>query len=560
VFSQQLTKLTGGFVFTPKQADESVFDEDWLLKCKRKIMAGGGYYNDDYTPNFVSHQFDYDKEYISFIGPCFNLPYAWSGSGSLECRATVSRLIALRAPDRPGFSDYLRYNQARVGRRLRASIHKYKQWFEGRIDRKTFDDEHPEWLFKPNAKRLFRMNVNQQALVDGNMFVDDNKPVGFKPKKGELLEPGKKRGIGDLGAARTNATAAHFSSIKSAMAGVYTHKNYDFEFVEEPSLLKLSSVFEKLVQPGALGKAYYVYFSDDSCVSANCSDGVIYFNGDIKQCDGSHYTAILQLMEEFLTKTNGRENAHYDSVHRAYSYLGKALKFKNPLGKGSVLYKFNELCRRMYSGFAGTTTTNNLANIFIGFSLQLLCPDPGLVTKEEFMRLYVEAAEMVGYLVKVQICETYHDLQFLKHSPAKVDGVMVPYMGVGVMLRGHGLFKGDLPGRGDINKRAQTFVSEVAESRIGWGNHIINRAFQSKIIPKSCKTEMTGVVYANYLSDIRSKSNGFIDVVIPTQEVAARYRVTEAELQSLADLIEQSRIGELVTSRCATMLYNKDYG
>jgi len=544
-------KLTPSFSFAPKPCDVNV-----LTSACRVRLLRSGMVHDDFTPKFIVKPMDYCKEYVSSFGPSFALPYNMPGSGADEHRAAISRMIALREPTVIGLNERLISNQARLGRHLRAALCKYKSYFESRIERKHFSESYPEWLFKPHAKRQLRIAQDVLNHEYGRDDLEDTLAVEFKLKGGEFLASGKKRGIGDLGSMRTGATAHVFDSIKEAMASEYVTGQYTFEFVKTPDKDVLRATFRKLLLPSP-DTVYYNYFSDDCNVSASCLDGVVYFNGDIRQCDGSHYTSMLNLVRNFLSNTNGSPNDHYEAINRAFNYLGRPLKFRNKHGKENVKYQFTTM--RMYSGFAGTTTTNNFANLFIGLCLQRRVPHPGVITRAEFKRQYVLAAQDAGYLVKIQECDRPEKLQFLKHWCTYVDGELEVCMGLGVDLRGFGMYKGDLPGRGSYLDRARQYVSDVVVGRRNWGSHILRDSFE-KFVVRERKVRMTGVVYANLLMADKAKSVGGAGVYIPIESLVARYDVPGYEILELCELIGSAQFGDLITHPAATAFYNIDYG
>jgi len=139
-------KLTPSFTFTPKPPESSVLTPE----CLRRLLASGKVH-EDLTPIFAIDEVDYNREYVSFFGPGFALPYNLPGSGPDEHRTAIGRMIALREPGRPGFNERLIQNQNRLKRRLRCALYRYKQHFEARIERKHYTESYPEWLFKPHA-------------------------------------------------------------------------------------------------------------------------------------------------------------------------------------------------------------------------------------------------------------------------------------------------------------------------------------------------------------------------------------------------------------------------
>jgi len=547
-------KLTPSFTFTPKPCEESILTST----CRTTLLKSGTVY-EDFTPKFSCTPEEYNSEYVSFFGPGFALPINLPGSGEGEHRTAIGRMIALRAPEKPGYNEFLISNQEKVFKHVRHALHSYKLHFESRINRVMPDESYPLWRDQAHNKKAERVECHLENCDIGHDAVDDDKPVVVKLKPFEKLPDGKKRCVGNLGTHRTAATAHVFSYIKEAMEGEYIHQNYTFEFVKTPAKNVLVSVFTKLLNP-KFGTAYYPYFSDDCCVSAHCRDGIVYFNGDIKQCDGSHYTKLLDSIRDFLANTRGQKNEHFEAVTRAFDYLGQPAIFKNKNKRHKQKVKYSFTSKRMYSGFAGTTVTNNFANLIIGFCLQKRVPNPGLITREEYKRQYRLAAEDAGYLVKVQECNCPEDLQFLKHFTTIVDGEVVVCMGLGVEVRGFAMFDGDLPGRGSYGARARTFLSDVVESRANWGNHVLRDAMNTLVIPRETKVLMTGAAYASSLTTQIEKSVGATDVFIPLVSLEKRYKIPSCLIVELCQLIVDAKQGELITHPAAVAFYSIDYG
>lgn len=533
-------------LYTPKPFDAFNIQ---ILYCDKTVRVDEGG-----APIFNIRDTDVQKEYRTMFGPIFIIPELYMpGQSADDHKIAIQRMISIRKPEKPGLHYRLIENQSDSSRMLRAGIHSFKTWFYQRINLVQREVGYPLWVFKPHAKKKLRVMTDELINRQCNDRFNDEEDVLFKLKNFEMLVANKKRGIGDLGAVRTNATAWCFDYIKDAMAGRYLHKGYRFEFVSKPDVHVIKRVLEELVSP--IKGVYYVYFSDDCCVSASCCDGVVYFNGDISQCDGSHFST-LDIALKFLSVDNfGKEHCFTDTVKRAFSFLSRPLLFRNKFCKrNKIQYKFRGM--KMYSGFAGTTVVNNIANMLIGLMLQRLCPDPAKVTKKEFQDLYVQAAYLVGYNVTVGVCECPEDLQFLKMSPSVVDGVLTPYMNIGVHLRGFGTFPYDLPGRGELRARAETFNSDVVKSRVHWGHHAIYDAFKHHIIAHS-EVHLSGSVYAACFED---KVFGMNSTYIPLESIARRYRCSVYDLRELCSYIKCARYGDLVNLPILSTIYKKDYG
>lgn len=538
--------------YTPVPPDLTVVKDGEYI---RKQIANGSM-NEDLTPNFVDHTLANIDSYRSIFGPFFPIrKLCLPGCGPVEYRILVGRMIALRAPEAIGFSERLAIQQSTGIRSVRHVLGLFKKHIELNIVRLSYEESYPKWLFEPNAKRQLRIHVNKQVYDKGGDYEDDDKPVEFKPKNDEMLGPNKKRGIGDLGVYRTNATAHIMSSIKEAWTNDFTYKNTRIRYVKSADKRSLSDAFTLLVNPGE-NKIFFVLHSDDSCVSADCSDGVVYFNGDIKACDGSHRTIMFNTLFRLLAYSEGIKNVHHDALERAFKYLKQDLvvKYKKDR-KQKVKYKFETM--RLYSGSTLTTIVNNFANELIAIKLALLVPNPREITGAQFRAFYVQAGEEVGYILKVCDCSCPEQLQFLKHSPSLVDDVWVPWVNLGTFVRGFGTFAGDMPHKsGKYKEAAEDFVSEVVVARANWGNHSFNDSFKHLIKTVTKQRSRTNRVIAEQ----KEKSIGFMQQRIGIDCLAKRYGCQIVELEQLCDSISRSGVGDIVYHPVVQKIYECDYG
>jgi len=552
-----MTRIHPKFVYKSCTTDRSIFDPKWLIKSSLRQQSYG-LLSRDLTPNFMISDKHYTKQYRTLFGPYFHLPtLAMPGEGTLEYKCAVGRMIALRGDDVPNAkarSLRLAANQGTLGRRFRNILFRYKEHYESHIIRGDSEATYTEWLLATHPKKKLRMKTDAEFLkFEGKPRTMTH--VSYKLKNYELLADGKKRAIADLGSENTQDSAHDIPSIKSAMSYPFVHNNLTSEYVKTATHDNLSRVLGSLLNTER-GKIYFVYSSDDSCVGAGCKDGPVYFNGDVRACDGSHRTAFFNLIEQFLTITDGLDNAHATSVRRAMEYLKLPLVMRNPEEyREKVTYVFSTM--RLYSGSSLTTTINNFANLFISFALERRAPDPSKMTKEQFKHAYLMAGEDVGYLLKVDSCDFPEDLMFLKHFPSVVDGVVVPVVALGTWVRGFGTFVGDLPGKtsdGIIN-RAKAFVNDVVVSRDNWGNHALRDSFQH--LRCNHTVVMTGNAYREALT---SRSIGSTNIRVPDESLLRRYRISSCELENLCSRISSSDVGTVICDKTAHVMYIKDYG
>jgi len=552
----ELQKLTCEHVYVASEPDMDLFEDyfglGWMIR--QKIS---GLMHDDCTPDFHVKQDEYDKEYRSVFGPFFPVETAFlPGSGALEYRTMIGRLIAQRLPNDLAKDRRLKGNQLRLHRLNRVPLHRFTRYLESRMERKSLDESYFDWLFAKHAKKALRKRTHEDSNDIGCNTRDDKLPVQYKMKSDELLAAHKKRGVGDLGAMRTDATAHVCGAIKDAWSGVFSHGSVDAEFVTAPDIDKLGEVFQDLLEPPK-GRIVYKYFSDDSSLSALCKDGVVMINSDICKCDGSHGPRVFQACEQMLAQGLGHDHTTSKVIRRAFGYLGNRCVLRNKHRKEKVFYKFKS--KRLYSGSVLTTIINNFANLNIALSLAWRVPDPTLLTKEEFAEQCILAAEDVGYIIRLDICKEPEQLQFLKHSPSVVDGFVTAWMNLGVYMRGFGTFRGDLPGKKSVPIvcRAKAFVSEVVKGRKFWGNHDFNTSF-GHLISSSSKTN---TVIARHLSDQATKSVGRdVGRFIPLESLAVRYEIKVDELRELISYIKQCNVFTAVSLPVVQKIYTKDYG
>jgi len=516
-----------------------------------------GIMNEDLTPNFTDVALRVPPMVRSVFGPFFPLEQLhMPGHGPEEYRTLVGRMIALRAPERPGFSESLAKQQVVGIRELRPQINLFKKHLEMHINRRSYEQEYPEWLFQPHPKRQLRLMIAAAVQRLGNNDCDDEDDVDFKGKDNELLGGGKKRGIANMKEFRTDATAYAIPSIKDAWEKPFQLKNTILRYVKKADKESLVQAFKELLEP-EFNHMSFVYHSDDSCVAANCADGVVYFNGDIKACDGSHRTVIFDKLFKLLAFTGGLPNAHHAPLTRAFNYLKRDLRVRFPKDRRQkVKYKFKTM--RLYSGSVLTTLLNNFANLLIGMELTMLIPNPGLVTKEQLKEAYRQAGENVGYILKIVDCTVPEQLQFLKHSPTYVDGVIVPWVSLGTFIRGFGTFGGYLPHRkGGYDDAARSFIAEVVEGRKNWGNHEFNDSFHHLTKHKLVRPNHR---ITRVLDMEREKCIGDVGARVPIEALARRYQCEPVALKELCHHIANCQLGDLVYLPVVSHIYNVDYG
>lgn len=490
---------------------------------------------------------------------------AFPDDSSVSKAISQSRLLAIR-DNNLELHNRLRMNQSSLSKRLRGVLDNYHAHLHRNCEFVHHEKGYHDWLYLRGAKFKIRTWTTADRLLHLSELKDHMTPVEIFSKNGELLPKGKKRGVGNLGPFRTAYSAWVLTHLKHAMEEPFTYGNYVIRFVASPRSEVLDEVFQFLMNP-PLGKCHYVYFSDDCCFSMGCADGVFMANGDIKQCDGSHYNPLFNIVENLLAylprHLGGGRNEYYQEISYAMAQLWAPAVFRNKyklpnIKRESAMYKFNS--RRLYSGSVLTTAVNNIANFCIAACLAQRAPDPSHLTKAQVPELYRLGAQDAGYLVKCIVAHKPEDLQFLKCTPAIDDsGQYRSLMCLGVHLRGFGLIDGDLPSvygssKVPLAERGGRYLKDVVVSRDNWGDHFLHRAF------KDMTTRFTTVSDNTLREVMTTKFMGSAQVRFPIESLIKRYKCTADELLELAELISRATIGSIINHPSVSLLYEVDYG
>ena len=414
-----------------------------------------------------------DGSYRSLFGPCAahnGLIYANSDENTMA--AIQARILALVPPphferDTPiddqirTYDRQLEFNQTawfggfeKETSRSLAMSKDFEKWetYVSRLDeiKVRVHDPHPKKRLRLDAFSSL-MECDYQSTYLDRLWV---KRLWIKEKSDEIAKPGKPpRCIADLG---VKASLQGFLPTKRMKHWSAEHplrlesdgRTAIIRFVETPDFAELTSVFRNLMNPPC--DFYFVYFSDDACVSIRTPLGVARFNLDIRKCDRSHRPAIFealirtapwQIREEIkkLVEQCALPIHIRSRTHRGVSILAE---MTNSDGTPRVF---------LPSGSTITTLINNLANENLGRALFTV--DPRVIDgSRASLRTLQEKCEEVGYSVSgfEDPWKVYHQLQFLKHSPAFSEGPdgfgLYPLLNPGVLIRAIGTCKGDLPG------------------------------------------------------------------------------------------------------------------
>ncbi len=483
------------------------------------------------------------REYRTVFGPCFHSRTIMSNTSDDGLANAVKRITNIRKPEIPGYHERLVDNQYNMHLEY---LEHWKHQFKEKLRHILVDLPDAKilrrmWTISAHPKKKLRLKAEQDMLNDGMEGVTRCKIVDYKAKKDELLPIGKKtRAIGDLTCPGSTVLGYYIDYVKEAFLN-YQVNNCVATFIKSPDKDKMRDVFSNLMNKPGL---YFCYFSDDSCLGCDTIEGRMCCNLDISQCDGSNFEPVFNILEEVMSV----DSRYIPDIKLAFKQLELPLKIVSKDRRHKIILRPRN--KVLYSGSVLTTITNNMANMLIFLKIsEGYRPD---LTKAEMSTLIRESAEAVGYILKVDLCPTYHGIQFLKHSPAIVDGMIEPYLNLGVWFRGFGHCVGDVPGRSRVPlaHRFAVYNSDVIRSRIHGGKHAISKAFQRFVLDDSY-TVLESPVYGSQVVQ---------DAYIPDQEIKMRYDLTDAEFDELIESINLVKPNQRVYNDAINKIFQLDYG
>lgn len=410
-----------------------------------------------------------------------------------------------------------------------------------------------------------KMRLRIQALIDvknNQVYKHDCglysrlwlRIVDYKMKKDEFAKPGKvPRMIGDLGVAASLQGFRVTEFLKRGMAIANPNHlrvgDLTLRFCKTPSSEELEDIFEKLINPPT--KYYFVYFSDDSCLSIRHHDGTVStFNIDISGCDGSHTSAVFDALIA-ITPEEAREDVR---ILVEQCTLPIRIRFKGGTGRDKlVLQPVDSLTGkptpRLYSGSTITTVINNLACILGAVAVQ----EAGAETADAVIASFATA----GYKVTVDVCRDYSDIQFLKNSPAyDITGELRSLLNIGVLLRTYGTCKGDYPGSSKESLQARHDAYQAGLLRSTYPRVTFPLLDAMK---QNFDTAPAIDVSRAVAAQLEGKALATHAATFSDDEVFRRYRLTGTETAELSELAQLS-FGQYYASHGISKILEKDYG
>lgn len=407
-----------------------------------------------------------------------------------------------------------------------------------------YDDPHPKRELREHA--MAEMHIDGQ--FHGRLWLDQ---LLLKMKPNEIAKPGKyPRCIGDLGVAASLQGFVLTAMLKHAQEDhPIDTLGGTLSFMASPSPNKLAAAFEKLITPP--GAFFFCYFSDDSCLSFWHGGRVYRYNLDISQCDASHgdalFDAYVQLYPEELQVEAQVLIDQCSLPFRVVSRDGKERIVFQPRGK----------C--LFSGVTITTGINNLANKTICLAIMEAIQGGGFDGTTSFI---TNAALSAGYMVTCVDCtDDWHHLQFLKHSPViDTDGVLRALLNVGVLLRLSGCCDGDLPGRGDLQPRAEAFQHALLRGASPLARYtLLTRMIESTGQPPIPEAVAKRVdLLLQYRVDFSDHANN--PFLVSDDEVYRRYQLEPHHIDELNEGLGTATFGTIHRSVASDQILFVDYG
>jgi hypothetical protein len=408
----------------------------------------------------------------------------------------------------------------------------------------------------PHAKRRLRelalAEIQDQGIGEDDLWLE-KECVIIKIKPFELAKFLKgARTIADMGVKASLQGYRLTESMKYAFAQCFTTiGGHQMEFIPKPTAEDMTRVFRLLYHPPH--RSIFFYFSDDACYAVHTPDGIKRFNIDISKCDISHTPRLFDLLV-LLTPP-----AHRDNMRRLVAQCAADLRINAPeqripltFGKLRVLLRSRDKKPHLLSGSTLTTLINDLANILIASTFHP-------VRYPSKYNLEV-AAKRSGYLVTVEVCHTIQDLQFLKHSPViTTAGDLEAILNLGVLLRATGTCSGDLPGRGDIVLRAQQFQRLLLHGMYPRAHFPLIDAMKAKVEHAYAPDKLTEQILARIGPSFRPTPH-LREQFFSSAEIGKRYRLSDAHMHELTDLLGSAGHGDTVSCHAARVILLKDYG
>lgn len=497
-----------------------------------------------------------DGTYRTIFGPSVPIDAVIYQNNDDNVSKGLRRLTACRVPPLPawsflGWEEHLRTNQRQVLARNKELLLTMTGPFRLNLEPFTsFLYEAEEHHADTHPKKQLRIDAMRDMTATGvfgqHIWL---KHVTYKMKKDEYAKPGKAaRMIGDLKVPASLQGFRLTGMLKTALGSeTYGYKRGHWRFCPAATADLLQEQMDRLICP--IGRYYFVFFSDDSCLAVRSGDEVYRFNMDISSCDASHTDELFKLLSDLTPSCRQEVEALSDQCRcdiRIYSVNRSVRKreFVQLRPKGA----------RLYSGSTLTTYINSISQLVMLSVFAEL--DFSRMDRAQCAAAIENACLEAGYVVTLEVCEEIEDIQFLKYSPTLDEGGRYrPLLNLGTVLRTSGVCRGDLPGRGDLNDRALEFQNGLMNGISPGSSYALLDVLRRRCGHVVARDEVKRVVE----SLLYNKTAG-VSATFPDESMIKRYRLTLGEWQELVGMFEEAGPGDEVYVDAADKIMRKDYG
>lgn len=493
-----------------------------------------------------------DKSFDLIIGPIFShsaIKYSNIDHNAIKAtdRITASIGDELTAAQSRFFDRMPRY-----ARRISANLREHHKCNLGQLD-----VDWVEMLYvyadTPHPKRKLRLQAAVEIDNLGLMSINKCgittliRKVSTKLKRGEWAKPGKlPRNIIDLSCVGSLIAGFLLERLKKSLATYRYSNSRVVEFIPASNFDNLTNAFTKLRD----SPFHFVYFSDDSCMTARCLDGQLMCNIDISSCDASLSAKFFEWVESTIPAgpwktwfTSAVQQLRLDvTVRRANGQKFCTLK---PNGES-----LNNMC--LFSGSILTTFVDCYANLLIGETLSRI-PFNTLTRAEAIPLIERTLRENLGFNVTVDVAEHFQQLQFLKNSPTESGE---PWLNLATILRTVGVCKGGVipplaPHWASMShdEKERMWNATLIEGMKYAGDSEPLRLLAEKFNRVGDKSFLCGK-----LQDFNRSST------VSSTDIIRRYNLTLPEYDEFISLVAQADIHTVIRCSAIDKIYLKDYG
>jgi len=404
-------------------------------------------------------------------------------------------------------------------------------------------EEAIELAHIPHPKRKLRALALKEIDDHGQAGDYWSSSVWWKMKLDEYAKPGKyPRVIVDLGVAASLEAAAWIERAKKSIADKILRYNgwvYVFCGTPEPDLVM--KYMDMIWHNRLDADGYHLVFSDDSVIATYVDGDWRVFNADISTCDASHTSSLFTFLMDF-----------FDAPESVRDVLNKQVMADIRVGVKKAPPVFMRP-RGFYlqSGSVMTTLINTIAQLVM---FSCLCSRTYNVEAD-----IIRAAADTGYVITLERCILYEDIQFLKMSPTRsISGSYHACLNLGVILRASGTCRGDVP---KFRKRRCLEV-DALHFQHNLMSGMLNRIYHEHLNLLSPygvdRSEYKLKIAQEYVNAIRYMTAG--PCIAYNDDIYRRYRLTTSEIAELNYFFANTKYGDVAYGTSIDKILSKDYG